>query len=76
MSNLALQFLIGSSSFQQVTTGNKYNDRFEIQQDHPDTVGLAALICGWIFITIAGYKDNHKILEDEFEFLPDLISNC
>ena len=36
--------------------------------------GLSAFIFVWIFIILAGNKDNHKSL-DEFEFLSDPITN-
>ena len=89
-------FLIGSSSFLQVTsTTIIYKIGPKFSEIKPRTAELAALEhlenphkvqwekCGehssafffeWIFIIHAGNKGNHISL-DEFEFLPDPITN-
>ena len=69
----------------------KILDGFEIRQNGPGSVGMSgkiplglkwekccdhssAFIFGWILIMFTGNKENHKSL-DEFEFLPDPITN-
>ena len=79
-------FMIGSSSFLQVTK----TDGFEIPKDRTAELGSGKIpiyllwekccdhSCTFIFdliFNIAGSKDKHKIL-DEFEFQAEPISDC
>ena len=90
MATLASLFFSGSSSFLQVTritTISRMSSNFD--QIRPLTAELSALsalnilCCGhpsifffhWIFFILAGNKNNYNIL-DEFEFRPDLTSDC
>ena len=85
-------FFIGSSSFLQVTkiaTISRMSSNFG--QIRPLTAELSALEClkinilccghssifvfQWIFFILAGNKKSYNI-SDEFEFRPDLTSDC
>ena len=92
MATLAFLFFRASSSFLQVTritTISRMSSNFD--QICPLTAELAALEClknqylycdhssafnfDRIFFILAGNKNNHNI-SDEFEFRPDLTSDC
>ena len=92
MATLAPSFLFGSSLLLEVTRTSitsRISSNFD--QIGPLTAELSALEClknhilccghssifvfQWIFFILAGNKDNYSILH-EFEFRPDLTSDC
>ena len=89
MNTLAPSFLIGSSSFLQVSrTCMKAWTSSNFNQIPPPTPELSALAClknccehssayffDWIFFISSGNEDNHQVWT-EFEFWPDPTKRC